>query len=496
MEDKKGTSLKNSSHFLLLSNNYVNQNLKPLSRKIRYLVFIIFCFMHSFLSISVGVLSSSILQIKKDLQINDNQFGIIGTSLGLGNIIGSILYTFLSDKISRKLIVIVAMTLCSGTHLFFFLTNNYYFVLGIRFLSGIGQVCGYPYFQSWPDQFGIQKYKTLLTTIIGLSGNVGFVWGYLINIVFSSSQWKFGLLLETMAMGICIGILCFIPSYYLNNTYYFYSNSNKDTKNKNENEIEEDSIFAPQNEIKVTENEENNSKDKDKAKDKEEKGLMLSLLTNIEYILMIIFKSDVYFINIAQVFWYSDYLINSLGVSNPSHIFLSYSINIIIGNALGMLTSGFLVSCLGGYNHLNCVKLMLITQILASIFGIISSYFSDCFNFTLFNTIFNFFFGAVSTFCIVVGIRTIPNKYKGGASGFFILVCQITAFLPATLVYSAIKTYFNDGKYAMRFVMYYSIISVVALFFENLFRNKKENEIKEKNHKDNKDIPLQDIQLN
>ena len=94
-------------------------------------------------------------------------------------------------------------------HLAPILTASYSIIVALRFIAGIGQVVGYCYFCSWVDQFGIQKYKVMFTTIIQLAGNFGTVWGHLLNAIFSSEQWKFALILESTISSILI--ICSIP---------------------------------------------------------------------------------------------------------------------------------------------------------------------------------------------------------------------------------------------------------------------------------------------
>lgn len=450
---------------------------KPLYRCTRMLVFIVLCFMHSFLSVAIGVLSSSATHVKKELQLSDNQFGTMGTILGLGNVIGSVVYTILADKISKKIILFVSMTMCSGSHVFFFLTNNYYLVLLIRFVSGLGQVCGYPYFHHWPEQFGIQKYKSILVTIMGLSGAFGYVWGYLINIIISSVHWRFGLTLETIGMGICLFILFFIERAYFDNDFFFLYNKDigdrKDTTGSFD-EVE-DSIFAEHHESHEEGNENSG------------KNIYLSLLTNLEFVCLVIVKSNIYFVSMAQIFWYSDYLEDSLKVTDHKKIFLSYTLNLTVASNVGIMLFGSIIEYLGGYKKRICVELMLACQCLACLFGIISGYAETFWTFTCLNSAFNFFFAAASTFCIVCSIRTVPNKVKGSAVGFFIFICEVTAFFPAPVVYSMIKTYFNDGRVAMKSVLHYPLVALVALIVVNVYRKRHMEEEKDEKAEELKD---------
>ena len=69
-----------------------------LSRKIRFFLFIIMISTELFMNNSGGLLSSSSIAIKKQFNIGDQSFGLLGTSQGIGRVVGNLLYIYIKNN--------------------------------------------------------------------------------------------------------------------------------------------------------------------------------------------------------------------------------------------------------------------------------------------------------------------------------------------------------------------------------------------------------------
>ena len=63
-----------------------------LSRGIRWVLMIIFTLLYVILMFNVGIFTAAITQIKKDLSLEDNQYGLLGSYNGGGKIIGTLIF--------------------------------------------------------------------------------------------------------------------------------------------------------------------------------------------------------------------------------------------------------------------------------------------------------------------------------------------------------------------------------------------------------------------
>ena len=447
-----------------------------LSKGLRWFILLILCLLHSFLGVSGGVFSSGVKVIKKELNLTDNQFGSFGSINGIGSIIGSFLFTLLNNKISRKYYFLFAMSLNTCMNLCFFFSNNYLILCMARFLSGIGCVVGYCYFPIWVDQFGMQKWKTVMFTLVNLSGNLGMLWGYLINLIIGSENWKLGILTEICCIMTLVFILLLLPDkYFIKDMYYVPLK---------EGETRENSIFSPYLLENSKKNEENEVKNTNH-------NFYNSVLCNPSFLLISFFKSTVAFVAIAQFFWFTDFAQTSLLVSEPKYIFLAYSASLVFSGMGGVALGGIICTFVGGYNGKYALTTMIISQFLACVFAFLCTKMTTLFYFALFDAIFN----VLNSIGSLIGggyvLTTVPKDMTGTANGTFMFLLNVLGFMPAPMVYAAVKSYFGNSKMAMTLLMYYNFLGLFALILVGLIKkNKKEDE------KENEGTLLSDLNEN
>ena len=151
---------------------------KRLSRCARIVIFICFFVFHLLNCSDGGVVSARPNQIKEELKIEDKAFGIYGSIVQVGRIIGTLSVMILLNFFNRKYLIFSALCLKSSTFLIYFVTKNYPIIMVFRFLQGFSHVFTYVYFPTWVDQFGLQKYKTVMTSFIQTASPFGSVFGF------------------------------------------------------------------------------------------------------------------------------------------------------------------------------------------------------------------------------------------------------------------------------------------------------------------------------
>lgn len=138
--------------------------------------------------LTVGIISSATRKIKEDLQLNDQDYGLLGTLNGAGKIIGTFLFMMIVNIINRKYMAIITLVLNATTIFAFTLAKTHYMLHTLRTLNGVFQVFSYLYFPVWIDQFGIQSKKTAMLTLIQLASPLGMVVGYTLNTIIGSQK--------------------------------------------------------------------------------------------------------------------------------------------------------------------------------------------------------------------------------------------------------------------------------------------------------------------
>jgi predicted MFS family arabinose efflux permease len=80
-----------------------------LSKKIIWILMILISLSHALIYISPGILSSCITQIKIELGLSDEEFGMFGTINGFGALIGSLVFTLIIEKVNHKVLITSAL---------------------------------------------------------------------------------------------------------------------------------------------------------------------------------------------------------------------------------------------------------------------------------------------------------------------------------------------------------------------------------------------------
>jgi hypothetical protein len=162
-----------------LDNN--NNNKFILYKSIRILFYCTLLLFILLINISAGLFTSSSIEIKNNLQIEDFKFGLFFLFSSIGKIIGSLLF-FVVNKLNNRKILLISIAFFNSIIYFnFFFSNNYLIFSPLKLIIGITDMLIQIYTPMWIQQFGINKYKLGLTSIIQFCNPLGKCLAFLIN---------------------------------------------------------------------------------------------------------------------------------------------------------------------------------------------------------------------------------------------------------------------------------------------------------------------------
>ena len=161
-----------------------DNNQIELNPKIRQLIFILLSIVYCISSCDGGIIP----QQNKNIQYNfkdegESRVGLFGSIDYAGRIIGAVVMSFLIDNLDRQIFysgscLIKAITLFVPT-----CTENYYWNIIARLLSGIPMTLLTGYGTIWTDQFGPKKRRSLMLAFLQLFALFGILVGYAIGLI-------------------------------------------------------------------------------------------------------------------------------------------------------------------------------------------------------------------------------------------------------------------------------------------------------------------------
>jgi MFS family permease len=209
----------------------------------------------------------------------------------------------------------------------------------------------------------------------------------------------------------------------------------------------------------------------------EKETLMKDIICNIPYMLITLYRGNRLFIFVALDFWYSDYLQSSLMEKNPSTIFWSYSITIVIGSLIGSILGGIIINLIGGTSSKHSFVAMGILQFFSVLFGYLSTFTNSVTIFTILLSLYMILNSASGIISISASFEVMPKTLTGTATGIYSIIVNLIAFLPAPFVYAFIKTIFGNGGIILTVLMSYGVIGCIELFGADIYMRIKKIKI-------------------
>ena len=438
-----------------------------LSRWTRIIIFVCFFIIHLLNCSDGGVVSARSNQIKEELNINDKSFGIYGSIVQIGRIIGTLSVMILLNLFDRKYLIFFALMLKCATFLIYFFTANYYIIMGFRFLQGFSHVFTYVYFPTWVDQFGLQNYKTIMTSFIQTASPFGSVFGFNATTFLGDYKYGFGLLAFTILP--LDFILLFMPDKFFSPKIFFYK------VHKEEHDGRE-SVFS------LFEIDEEKMKKKQEEKEKKPEGpsIWLQLLRPV-FATIVLARTVLMFSFMGTHYWIGDYFQNALGQDGKLAKASIYSVVSLVGPFTGSMVGAAVCEKVGGYTKRASSLLCCGFSVLTGICAVLIPMTNDMMVFTV--ELFLFFFFANCMMPILIGIsfNCVDKKLKGASYGVNSLMCTFLGNLPAPSVYGFINDIYKETnpKMAMACNLNYIWVNTILIALNFHFRKGEKTEIKD-----------------
>ena len=438
-----------------------------LSRWTRILIFVCFFVIHLLNCSDGGVVSARSNQIKKELNINDKSFGFYGSIVQIGRIIGTLSVMILLNLFDRKYLIFLALILKCATFLIYFVTTNYYIIMVFRFLQGFSHVFTYVYFPTWVDQFGLQNYKTIMTSFIQTASPFGSVFGF--NATTFLGDYKYGFALLAFTILPLDVILVFMPNRFFSPKIFFY-------KTEREEHDGRESVFS------LFEIDEEKMKQKQAEKEKKPEGpsIWLQLLRPV-FATIVLARTVLMFSFMGTHYWIGDYFQNVLGQDGKMAKASVYSVVSLVGPFTGSMVGAAVCEKVGGYTKRASSLLCCGFSVLTGICAVLIPMTNDMMVFTV--ELFLFFFFANCMMPILIGIsfNCVDKKLKGASYGVNSLMCTFLGNLPAPSVYGFINDLYKETnpKMAMTCNLNYIWVNTILIALNFYFRKSEKTEIKE-----------------
>ena len=438
-----------------------------LSRWTRIIIFVCFFIIHLLNCSDGGVVSARSNQIKEELNINDKSFGIYGSIVQIGRIIGTLSVMILLNLFDRKYLIFFALILKCATFLIYFFTANYYIIMGFRFLQGFSHVFTYVYFPTWVDQFGLQNYKTIMTSFIQTASPFGSVFGF--NVTTFLGDYKYGFALLAFTILPLDIILLFMPDKFFSPKIFFYK------VHKEEHDGRE-SVFS----LFEIDEEKMKQKQEEKAKKPEGPSIWLQLLRPV-FATIVLARTVLMFSFMGTHYWIGDYFQNALGQDGKLAKASIYSVVSLVGPFTGSMVGAAVCEKVGGYTKRASSLLCCGFSVLTGICAVLIPMTNDMMVFTV--ELFLFFFFANCMMPILIGIsfNCVDKKLKGASYGVNSLMCTFLGNLPAPSVYGFINDIYKETnpKMAMACNLNYIWVNTILIALNFHFRKGEKTEIKD-----------------
>ena len=442
----------------------INSINNSLSERVIWLLFSIISLIHMLICISPGILSSYVTELKKEFNLNDEEYGNLGTAYGLGSLLGSLIFTLIIRIVNNKYLICGMITINCFCNFIFFFTINFSILLISRFISGFASVFCFIYFPLWVENFAVKKWINFMQTTVQVANTIGNIIGYFIYLILGSHKWKDGFFIESFSILFLVLIMVMIPGRYYN--------KNKKIKNQ----------------VEITESKTIKTNDKGLGNNSSE-NIIKEIILNFPFIMIVLYRANRIFIFQALNFWFSDYLQNSLSEKNPTVIFWSYSITMVFSSLIGNILGGIIVNKIGGTKSKLSFISMAILQFLSVLFGIFSPITNSVLYFTILMSLYILFNSASGIISISATFAVVSENLAGPANGFYSFIVNLIGFLPAPYFYAILKKILNKESQIIILLMFYGFVGCfelvgadiymrakkIRLYKQNIFSFKEEN---------------------
>ena len=445
-----------------------------LSRKVRFILFIFIVSTELLMNNSSGLLSSASVAIKKEFNIGDKDFGLLGTSQGIGRVAGNLLYIYFNTKLSAKVILSFSLIAKGALAIIFKFSKDFKILVYVRGIVAIFRMPPSIYCGVWIDQFGIQKYKTVMMSTIPMVQTGGKMIGFLYHMIVGEENWSYGFVIQGSFL-IFIGVvLTFFPNIY-------YSNNLK-SKEKNKDNTERISEFEYTERAKQIQKGEKQSK----SKTSQFFSDVYELVSNPIWSISMTGRALLFGITTTIHFWVSDYMKNVILIKDKKEVFMIYSIISILGPLGGVICNSFVNPLIGGYEKKKASYAAILLHLAEVICGMSMAFLRQKYYFLILTLLYFLFDSSVIGIINGINISSVRPEIK--ATGFSIanLVTHALCSGPGPYLYGVVNDKYKDkflgaGMLCMMFICAVDIpIFIIMTIIRNRKLDQKEKEKEEK----------------
>ena len=477
-----------------------------LSRKIRWFLFSILIYLTLVMELDQGILSSSTDALAKDIDLNSNELGGLGSMVFLGKSLGCLLFFSLINKLNRKYMLLITTFFLILSLILTTQTKNLTLLYFSRIIAGLTQSYFGIYFPVWADQFGIHKYKSMIMTCHHLASSLGSLFGYIFGAFLG---WKLGFYIQSILIMIPLIVIIFVSDKFFSmslmpvKSKMILKEEKKEKENKETEELEKEvNNINPIILDESSENEKSKEGNKEKEENKEEKediieddislfediqkkgenmskgAIKLQLLAIIKsplFILINITLCSIYAIVAAVQFWINDYLQYGLKIEDPGTRLIMFGSVVITAVPAGMVIGGLVLTKIGGYESEKAIYIPLFFSLVVSIFANLAPLSSNVYIFLPLFWVYFFSGSAIIPAANTISLVSVDKKFAGAASSMSILLYNVLGRFPGPNIYAFFKGIFDDetSRIPMLLLLNISFIGFIATLIALKFNKQK-----------------------
>ena len=454
-----------------------------INNKARIGIFVCLVCISGFSACDGGIIPQQLNYIKEDFGAGgDSIAGFFSSVDYIGRVVGAFVFAVIMGMMNRKLLLASTLIFKAITLLVSLIPLPKGMPIAVfniifRGLSGISQVFITTYLPVWCDQYGKEKSRTIMITIIQLCCAIGIIIGYgiglLCELIFKKSEykgWRPAFALEGIILLVCGFII-----------------------------LSFDKTYFSQNFVLTKDNEGVEEVKKDQRKN------ILSnfgkMLCNFLFLFTTLGNSMAFFALSVIQYWVDQYMDEVMHVRKSTR-FISFAILVLLGPILGILIGGIIVSKLGGYCKRSSMVFVIIACVLGSIISIITSFINNYIVFLIVCLLF--LFSICSTIPPESGIiiSSLDNSLKGDGFSLSGGICNLIGNFPAAYIFSLFSDWFkgphkdpNDKdtshyRKAWLLSMCFNFLGVIFVVVAGMFRFRIPGDL---NKDELKDIDQTDI---
>jgi hypothetical protein len=324
----------------------------------------------------------------------------------------------------------------------------------------------------WIDQFGIQKYKTIMMSTIPMVQTGGKMLGFLYHIIVGEENWSLGFVIQGSFM-IFIGIIITLfPK------IYFSAKIKAIEKTEENKERITDFEFTQRTkEIKA---------DKKQSSLKQFFSDVYELVSNPIWSISMTGRALLFGITTTIHFWVSDYMKNVILIKDKREVFVIYSAISILGPLGGVICNSIVNPLIGGYEKKKASYAAIMLHMAEVICGMSMAFLRNKISFLILTLLYFLFDSSVIGIINGINISSVRPEIK--ATGFSIanLVTHSLCSGPGPFLYGFVNDKYKEkfmgaGMLCMMFICAIDIpIFIIMTIIRNRILDAKEKEKKEK----------------